>query len=86
MPGVLKRLDEPEPPQIAVRRLHQAETDKPWKAQSARRMRRAARQALGYTADGDALPAKQWALTNPWHGLKDGKHRLANPSWRDLRK
>jgi hypothetical protein len=24
-----------------------AETDKPWKAQSARRMRRAARQALG---------------------------------------
>ena len=63
-----------------------AETDKRWKAQSPRRMRRAARQALGHTIDGDALPAKRWALTNPWHGLNDGKHRLANPSWRDLRK
>ncbi len=55
-----------------------AESDKAWKAQSARKTRRAVRQTLGETLDGDALPAKRYAITDPWDAPKDGKQMLAD--------
>lgn len=61
-----------------------AVTDKPWKAQSARRTRRQVRQTLGETLDGDALP-EQRAITTAWDGLKDGKQRI-DPNSRWMRK
>lgn len=51
-----------------------AETDKPWKQQSARQVRRIVHQTLGETQDGDALPTRQ-QVTDAW-GMKDGKQRL----------
>lgn len=61
-----------------------AESDKPWKQQSARQLRRAAHQALAETIDGDTVPGRR-ELGDAW-GLKDGKQWLARPSARDLRK
>lgn len=61
-----------------------AETDKPWKQQSARQVRRAAYQVLGETLDGDAVPDRR-VLGEPY-GLKDGKQRIAQPTARDMRK
>ncbi|MBO9575857.1 MAG: hypothetical protein J7494_08990 [Sphingobium sp.] len=57
-----------------------------WKAQAARKVRRAVRQRLGEGMDGDALPEKRWALTNPWDGPKDGKHWLDDPAAKWMRK
>ena len=51
-----------------------AETDKPWKQQSARKVRRIVHQLLGQTQDGDALPSRR-QVTDAW-GMKDGKQRL----------
>ena len=50
-----------------------AESEAEWKAKAARRARHAARQTLTETLDGDALPAKRWAVVNPWDGPKDSK-------------
>lgn len=63
-----------------------ADSDKPWKQQAARRARRAVHQTLSETLDGDALPAKRFAITNPWDAPKDGKQRLSDPAAKDLRK
>jgi len=49
------------------------ESEARWKAYAARKFRRAEHQGLGETLDGDALPAKRYAITNPWDGPKDGK-------------
>lgn len=51
-----------------------AETDKPWKQQSARKVRRIVHQLLDQTRDGDALPLRR-QVADAW-GMKDGKQRL----------
>ena len=61
-----------------------AETDKPWKQQSARQVRRASHQVLATTLDGDAVPDRR-TVGDTW-GLKDGKQRIADPRHKDLRK
>jgi len=43
-------------------------------------------QTLAGSLDGDALPVKPYALTDPWDVMKDGKQRLAAPTARDMRK
>ncbi|TZG27237.1 hypothetical protein [Sphingomonas montanisoli] len=63
-----------------------AATDKPFKAQSSRRERRLVAARLGSTLDGDALPVKRWALTDPSESMKDGKQRIDDPDSRWLRK
>ncbi|HEX8300878.1 hypothetical protein [Sphingomonas sp.] len=63
-----------------------ADSDAAWKAQSARKTRRLVHQKLSGGLDGDALPAKRYALTGPWDAPKDGKQRLTDPSSRFLRK
>lgn len=64
-----------------------AVTDKPWKQQHARRVRRAAHQTLGQTIDGDAVPSSRYAFgAAAWDGMKDGKQRIASPTARDMRK
>ena len=63
-----------------------ADSDKPWKAQAARKLRRLVHQTLGQAPDGDALPARRYALTNPWDAPKDGKQRVSDPASSLLRK
>lgn len=63
-----------------------AESDQPWKAQVARKTRRAVNQKLGATRDGDALPVKRYATANPYDAPKDGKQRLDDPASKYLRK
>lgn len=63
-----------------------AETDKPWKAQSARRERRIVSAALQSGSNGENLPVKRYAMTNPWNAPKDGKQRLRDPRSPLLRK
>ena len=64
-----------------------AETDKPWKQQHSRRLRRAVHQTLSQTDDGDALSPIRYAKGNAdWDGLKDGKQRLTDPTAKDMRK
>ena len=63
-----------------------AKSDQPWKAKAARAFRHAADRALTADPDDAALPEKPWALTNPWHGPKDGKQRVDDPRSRWLRK
>lgn len=64
-----------------------AASDKPWKQQHARRVRRAVHQALAQPADGDAVPTSRYAKghTN-WDGIKDGKQRVSDPKSKWLRK
>ncbi|WP_375392302.1 hypothetical protein [uncultured Sphingomonas sp.] len=57
-----------------------AESDKPWKQQSARQVRRAVHQTL----DGDAAPSRR-VLGDGW-GMKDGKQRISDPTPADWRK
>jgi len=61
-----------------------AETDKPWKQQSARQARRVTHQVLAITLDGDAVPDRR-TVGDTW-GLKDGKQRIADLSSKVLRK
>lgn len=61
-----------------------APSDKPWKQQSARHLRRAAQQALTATMDGDAVPDRRTIGVS--YGLKDGKQHIARPEPRDWRK
>lgn len=64
-----------------------APSDKPWKQQNARRVRRSVHQILAQTADGDAVPTSRYAKGSAaWDGLKDGKQRIANPTSKCLRK
>jgi len=63
-----------------------AESDRLWKAQSARVVRRRVHQLLDCTGDGDALPGKRWSLVNSWSAPKDGKQRLRDPASPLLRK
>jgi hypothetical protein len=51
-----------------------ARTDHPWKKAAARKLRRAVRQSLKATGDGDRFAGKRWDLVNPWSSEKDGKH------------
>ena len=61
-----------------------AETDKPWKEQSARQVRRVVHQVLRETNDGDAVPNRR--VLGDAFGMKDGKQRIARPTARDMRK
>ena len=61
-----------------------AETDKPWKQQSARQVRRAVHRVLGETGDGDAVPDRR--VLGDLYGMKDGKQRVARPAAGDMRK
>ena len=63
-----------------------AASESAWKAQVARRTRRIVRQRLGETLDGDTLPVKRYAVTDPLDGPKDGKQRLKGGAERWLRK
>lgn len=64
-----------------------ATTDKPWKQQNARRVRRAVHQTLAQTAEGDAVPVSPYAKGHgSWCGMKDGKQRIVDPTSKDLRK
>jgi hypothetical protein len=64
-----------------------AATDKPWKQQDARRLRRAVHQTLAQTLDGDAVPVSRYAKGHgDWDGPKDGKQRLDDPTSKYLRK
>jgi hypothetical protein len=61
-----------------------AESDKPWKQQSARQLRRASHQVLAETLDGDTVPDRR-SVSDAW-SLKDGKQRLVAASAKDSRK
>lgn len=61
-----------------------AGTDKPWKQQSARKVRRIVHQCLGQTQDGDALPSCR-QVADAW-GMKDGKQRRTVLSAKVMRK
>lgn len=63
-----------------------ARSDQPWKAKAARAFCHAAAQALRTDPGCVALPVKRWARVNPWDAPKDGKQRIAEPGWKDLRK
>lgn len=51
-----------------------AHSDHRWKKAAARKLRRAAKQSLDATLDGDRFAGKRWDLVNPWSSEKDGKH------------
>jgi hypothetical protein len=61
-------------------------SDKPWKKEAARKVRRAARQQLAATGDADALPVEPCELVNPHSAPKDGNVWLADPKSPRLRK
>ncbi|MBT2186574.1 hypothetical protein [Sphingobium nicotianae] len=63
-----------------------AQSEAQCKAQAERKVRRLVRQTLGEALHGDALPQKRWALVNPWDGPKDGKHWVADPVAKWMRK
>ncbi|HEX8556353.1 MAG TPA: hypothetical protein VF695_16750 [Sphingomonas sp.] len=64
-----------------------ATTDKPWKQQHARRVRRAVHQTLDQTGDGDAVPSSRYAFgAAAWEGMKDGKQRITDSASKWLRK
>jgi hypothetical protein len=50
-----------------------ATTDHPWKKKAARKLRRAVKQHLQNTPDGDRFAGKRWELVDPWTSEKDGK-------------
>jgi hypothetical protein len=60
-----------------------ARSDHPWKKAAARKLRRAVRQSLKATLDGDKFAGKRWGLVNPWSSEKDGKHWFGfdRPDW-----
>ena len=59
--------------QTPIHGITYARTDHPWKKAAARKLRRAARQSLKATLDGDKFAGKRWDLVNPWSSDKDGK-------------
>jgi hypothetical protein len=61
-------------------------SDRAWKNEAARKVRRATRQRLAATKDADALPVKPYELVNPFAAPKDGKTRLTDPKSPRLRK
>ncbi len=64
-----------------------AASDKPWKQQHARRVRRVVHQVLDQTVDGDAVPSSRYAKgAASCEGLKDGKQRIEGATAKDLRK
>ena len=63
-----------------------AETDHPWKKAAARKLRRATKQSLKATLDGDRFAGKRWELVNPWSSDKDGKWFSKNPKPEWMRK
>jgi hypothetical protein len=62
-----------------------ASSDKPFKQRASRTLRRASKQKLATTLDGDSLPAR-YELVNPWESDKDGKSRVLDPADKRLRK
>jgi hypothetical protein len=64
-----------------------AESDKEWKQQDARKMRRSVRQLLGHSADGDAVPVSRYAKGDADRDApKDGKRRLTGSETALMRK
>ena len=64
-----------------------AESDKEWKQQNARKMRRAVHQMLDQSTDGDILPISPYAKGHAdWEAPKDGKQRLSDPASPLMRK
>lgn len=64
-----------------------APSDKPWKQQHARRLRRYVRQVLTQTGDSDAVPTSRYAKgAAAYDGIKDGKQRISDPASKWLRK
>ena len=53
--------------------MTRARTDHPWKKAAARKLRRAVRQSLVATLDGDRFAGTRWDLVDPWSSDKDGK-------------
>lgn len=60
-----------------------ASSDHPWKKAVARKLRRAVKQSLGATLDGDRFAGKRWDLVDPWSSAKDGKQWFGfdHPEW-----
>jgi hypothetical protein len=50
-----------------------AKSDHHWKKAAARKLRRAVKQRLESTLDGDGFAGKRWDLVDPWTSEKDGK-------------
>ena len=69
-----------------IRGITCAESDHAWKKASARKLRRAVRQSLKATLDGDRFAGKRWELVNPWSSDKDGKHWFGSDRPELLRK
>lgn len=63
-----------------------AATDHPWKKAAGRKLRRAVKQRLKDTHDGDMVSVKRWALVNPWSSQKDGKWFSLRPGTEWMRK
>lgn len=63
-----------------------ARSDQPWKAKAARAFRHAAERLLRADAEDALLPVRRWAEVNPWDAPKDGKQRIRQAGWKDLRK
>jgi hypothetical protein len=53
--------------------MTRAPSDHSWKKAAARKLRRAVRQSLDATLDGDRFAGKRWDLVDPWTSDKDGK-------------
>jgi hypothetical protein len=62
-----------------------ADSDKPFKQRTSRRMRRVSKARLAATQDGDALPVVR-ELGDTWNSDKESKPRVADPKDKRLRK
>ena len=69
-----------------IRGITSARTDHPWMKAAARMLRRAVRQSLKATLDGDRFAGKRWDLVDPWTSGKDGKFRFGSDRPELLRK
>jgi hypothetical protein len=63
-----------------------AKSDHLWKKKAARKLRRAVKQRLNSSLDGDRFAGKRWDLVNPWSSEKDGKTYWLKPDDRMMRK
>ena len=63
-----------------------AASDHPWKKAASRKLRRAVRQMLWATLDGDRFAGKRWDLVNPWPSEKDGKFYWIGRTAKEMRK
>jgi hypothetical protein len=63
-----------------------ATSDARWKKAASRKLRRAVKQRLESTLDGDCFVGKRWDLVSPWSSEKDGKFYWADAKPKDMRK